>query len=105
MYLWRAVDAEGEVLDMLVQAKRDKAFATKLMRKLLRKQGVAPTEWVTDKYQVYGSVLRDLGTARRAHVTGKRLNNRAESSHVPVRRRERKMQGFTPPPAAHGTPC
>ncbi len=46
MYLWRAVDAEGEVLDLLVQAKRDKAAATKLMRKLLKKQGLAPTEWV-----------------------------------------------------------
>ena len=79
MYLWRAVDAEGEVLDVLVQTKRDKAAAIKLMRKLLKKQGIAPTEWVTDKYRVYSSVLRDLGTAPRAHVTGKRLNNRAES--------------------------
>src|SRR5215216_73477 len=94
MYLWRAVDAEGEVLDVLVQAKRDKAAASKLIRKLLRKQGIAPSEWVTDKCRVYGSVLRDLGTARCAHVSGKHLNNRAESSHVPVRRRERKMQGF-----------
>jgi len=94
MYLWRAVDAEGEMLDVLVQAKRDKAAASKLIRKLLRKQGIAPSEWVTDKYRVYGSVLRDLGTARCAHVSGKHLNNRAESSHVPVRRRERKMQGF-----------
>ena len=58
MYLWRAVDAEGEVLDVLVQARRDKATATKLMRKLLKKQGIAPTEWV--KYRVYSSVLRDL---------------------------------------------
>jgi putative transposase len=47
MYLWRAVDAEGEVLDVLVQTKRDKAAAIKLMRKLLKKQGIAPTEWVT----------------------------------------------------------
>ena len=100
MYLWRAVDAEGEVLDVLVQTKRDKAAAIKLMRKLLKKQGIAPTEWVTDKYRVYSSVLRDLGTAPRAHVTGKRLNNRAESSHVPVRRRERKMQGFKSPGSA-----
>jgi putative transposase len=93
MYLWRAVDAEGEVLDVLVQAKRDKAAASKLIRKLLKKQGIAPSEWVPDKYRVYGSALRDVGTARRAYVTGKRLN-RAESSHVPVRRRERKLQGF-----------
>ena len=100
MYLWRAVDAEGELLDVLVQTKRGKAAAIKLMRKLLKKQGIAPTEWVTDKYRVYSSVLRDLGTAPRAHVTGKRLNNRAESSHVPVRRRERKMQGFKSPGSA-----
>ena len=97
MYLWRAVDAEGEVLDVLVQAKRDTAAARKLMRKLLKKQGIAPTEWVTDKYQVYGSALRELGIPRRTHLTGKRLNNRAESSHVPVRRRERKRQGFRSP--------
>jgi len=63
MYLWRAVDAEGEVLEVMVQARRDKAAARKLMRKLLKKQGIAPTEWVTDKYRVYGSVLRDLGTS------------------------------------------
>ncbi len=100
MYLWRAVDAEGEVLDVLVQAKRDTAAARKLMRKLLKKQGVAPTEWVTDKYQVYGSALRELGIARGTHLTGKRLNNRAESSHVPVRRRERKRQGFRSPGSA-----
>ncbi|HZG69788.1 MAG TPA: IS6 family transposase, partial [Herpetosiphonaceae bacterium] len=49
MYLWRAVNAEGEVLDVLVQAKRDKRAAVKLMRKLLKKQGIAPREWVTDK--------------------------------------------------------
>ena len=71
MYLWRAVDAEGEVLDVLVQAKRDKAAAAKLMRKLLKKQGMAPSEWVTDKYRVYSSVLRDLGTARRGPSDGK----------------------------------
>ena len=100
MYLWRAVDAEGEVLDVLVQAKRDTAAARKLMRKLLKKQGVAPAEWVTDKYQVYGSALRELGIARGTHRTGKRLNNRAESSHVPVRRRERKRQGFRSPGSA-----
>lgn len=100
MYLWRAVDGEGEVLEVLVQAKRDKAAARKLIRKLLKKHGTAPTEWVTDKYRVYGSVLNELGTDRRIHVTGKRSNNRAESSHVPVRRRERKLQRFKSPRSA-----
>jgi putative transposase len=100
MYLWRAVDAEGEVLDVLVQARRDKAAARKLMRKLLKKHGTAPTEWVTDKYRVYGSVLKELGTRPQSHVTGKRSNNRAESSHVPIRRRERKLQRFKSPGSA-----
>ena len=60
MYLWRAVDAEGEVLDVLVQAKRDTNAARKLMRKLLKKQGMAPDEWVTDKNPAYGAALREL---------------------------------------------
>ena len=94
MYLWRAVDAEGEVLEVLVQAKRDARAAGKLMRKLLKKQGMAPSDWVTDKCPAYGAALRDLNLDWARHVQGKRMNNRAESSHVPVRRRERKMQGF-----------
>jgi putative transposase len=95
MYLWRAIDDEGEVLDILVQAKRDKNAALRLMRKLLKKQGRAPTSIVTDRYRAYDAALRDLGLSH-VHSRGKRLNNRAESSHVPIRRRERKMQGFRP---------
>jgi transposase-like protein len=57
MYLWRAVDAEGEVLDVLVQAKRDTKAARKLMRKLLKRQGMAPDEWVTDKNPAYGAAF------------------------------------------------
>ncbi|TSD82395.1 IS6 family transposase [Mycobacterium sp. KBS0706] len=94
MYLWRAVDADGEVLDVLVQARRDAAAARKLMRKLLRKQGIAPITWVTDKCPAYGAALRDLQLDGIPHLWAKRLNNRAESSHVPVRRRERKLQRF-----------
>jgi transposase-like protein len=94
MYLWRAVDAEGEVLEVLVQARRDAAAARKLMRGLLKKQGIAPTAWVTDKCPAYGAALRDLRLDGISHLRGKRLNNRAESSHVPVRRRERKLQRF-----------
>jgi putative transposase len=94
MYLWRAVDAEGEVLEVLVQARRDKAAARKLMRKLLRKQRTVPITWVTDKHPAYGAALRDLRRDGRSHLQSKRLNNRAESSHVPVRRRERKLQRF-----------
>src|SRR4051812_22174486 len=100
MYLWRAVDAEGEVLDVLVQPKRDKRAAQKLMRKLLKKQGTAPDAWVTDKCPAYGAALRELKLRRMDHVQERRANNRAESSHVPVRRRERKQQGFKSPGSA-----
>jgi putative transposase len=93
MYLWRAVDGEGTVLDVLVQKRRNRLAALRLMRKLLRNQGVRPTQIVTDKLKSYGAALRDLGLGHR-HETGNRLNNRAESSHVPIRRRERKMQRF-----------
>ena len=100
MYLWRAVDAEGEVLDVLLQAKRDTKAARKLMRKLLKKQGMAPDEWITDKNPAYGAALRELKLTRAPHTRRKRANNRAESSHVPVRRRERKQQGFKSPRSA-----
>jgi putative transposase len=93
MYLWRAVDDEGEVLDILVQARRDKGAALRLMRKLLKHQELVPTSIVTDRHRAYDAALRDLGLSS-IHRRGKRLNNRAESSHVPIRRRERKMQGF-----------
>jgi transposase-like protein len=100
MYLWRAVDAEGEVLDVLVQAKRDSKAARRLMRKLLKKQGLAPDEWVTDKNPAYEAALRELKLNNTAHTRRKRANNRAESSHVPVRRRELKLQRFKSPRSA-----
>ena len=100
MYLWRAVGGEGEVLDVLLQAKRDTKAARKLMRKLLKKQGMVPDEWVTDKNPAYGAALRSLKLTRAPHARRKRANNRAESSHIPVRRRERKLQGFKSPRSA-----
>jgi transposase-like protein len=100
MYLWRAVDAEGEVLEVLVQAKRNKRAALRLIRKLLKKHGTAATEWVTDKCPAYGAALRDLNLKKALHTQAKRANNRAESSHVPVRRREVKLQGFKSPGSA-----
>ena len=99
MYLWRAVDDEGEVLDVLVQAKRNRRAALRLMRKLLRKQGFAPENWITDRQPSYGAALRDLGMAQR-HATGARTNNRAENSHLSVRQRERRMLGFKTPASA-----
>jgi putative transposase len=99
MYLWRAVDSEGEVLDLLVQAKRDTRAALRLMRKLLRKQGCAPDELVTDKLGSYGAARRELRLSC-CHEQGLRKNNRAENSHQAVRRRERKQQRFKSPGSA-----
>ena len=93
MYLWRAVDHEGEVLDMLVQPRRDTQAALRLMRKLLKKQGFAPKLLVTDKLGSYGSAFRQLRLIC-PHDRGLRKNNRAENSHQVVRRREHKMQRF-----------
>ena len=93
MYLWRAVDHEGEVLDMLVQRRRDKRAALRLMRKLLKKQGFTPKLLTTDKLGSYAAALRHLHLTCR-HEQGLLKNNRAENSHQVVRRRERKMQRF-----------
>jgi putative transposase len=93
VYLWRAVDAEGEVLDVLVQSKRNKHAALKLMRKLLRKYAFVPERLVTDDLRSYGAAARDLGVEH-LHERGRWKNNRAENSHQPTRRRERKMQRF-----------
>jgi transposase-like protein len=84
LYVWRAVDSEGEVLDILVQPRRDRQAALKLMRKLLKKQGITPATVVTDKLRSYCSALRELGVAWR-HDTGRWKNNRAENSHQPLR--------------------
>jgi transposase-like protein len=93
MYLWRAVDHEGEVLDMLVQRRRDRRAALRLIRKLLWKLGFAPKLLTTDKLGSYGAAFRHLGLIG-PHQQRLRANNRAENSHQPVRRRERKMQRF-----------
>ncbi len=98
-WLWRAVDSEGEVLDLLVQRKRDRAAAVKLIRKLLKKQGYAPEVMITDKLRSYGAARAQLGLTTR-HEQGLRMNNRAENSHQPIRRRECKMQRFKSPGSA-----
>ena len=99
LYVWRAVDSEGEVLDILVQPRRDRKAALKLMRKLLKKQGVTPAIIVTDKLGSYRSALRELGIAQR-HNTGRWKNNRAENSRQPLRQRERRMKRFKSPGSA-----
>ena len=99
LYVWRAVDSEGEVLDLLVQPRRDRKAALKLMRKLLKKQGIIPTTVVTDKLGSYSAALRKLAVACR-HDTGRWRNNRAENSHQPLRQRERRMKRFKSPGSA-----
>jgi transposase-like protein len=92
-WLWRAVDNEGEVLDFVVQRSRDAKVAAKLMKKLLKRYGIRPSRIVTDQLRSYRAACRNLGIAA-VHDQGLRANNRAENSHLPVRRRERKLQRF-----------
>lgn len=94
MYMWRAVDKEGEVLDVLVQKRRNKAAALKLLRKLLKNQGAVPEAIVTDGLASYRAAMKVLGCQDRHQPGRLRDNNRVENSHLPVRRRERKMQRF-----------
>jgi len=94
MYLWRAVDDEGEVLDVVVQRSRDAEAALKLLKRLLRNQRIAPETIVTDGLASYPAALQQLDLLH-VHRPGRlRANNRAENSHLPIRRRERKMQLF-----------
>jgi putative transposase len=92
-WLWRAVDQHGIVLDILVQSRRDAKAAKRLLRKLLKKQGTAPRVMITDKLASYAAVKRMVmpGVEHRQH---KGLNNRAENSHQPTRRRDRIMKRF-----------
>lgn len=92
-WLWRAVDQDGYVLDEIVQARRDTKAARRLLVRLLKKQGLSPKRITTDKLRSYGAAKRQVmpGVEHRSH---KGLNNRAENSHVPLRKRERMMQGF-----------
>jgi len=94
MFLWRAVESEGEVLDMLVQRRRNKAAALRLLRKLLRGQGIRPEATVTDGLRSYGAALGSIGLARRHRPGRLRGNNRVENSHLSIRGRERLMQRF-----------
>jgi len=92
-YLWRAVDQDGNVLDILIQGRRDKAAARRFFRKLLTKTGQVPRVIVTDKLKSYGAARREVMPSVE-HRSHKWLNNRAENSHQPTRQRERAMKGF-----------
>jgi putative transposase len=95
-YLWRAVDQDGNILDILVQRRRDKHAAKKFFRKLLKGLAYVPWVLITDKLKSYGAAKWDLlpDVEHRQH---RYLNNRAENSHQPTRQRERRMQGFKSP--------
>ena len=91
-YLWRAIDHEGEVLESYVTKTRDKASALKFLKKAMKRFG-RPREVVTDRLRSYRAAMREIGNADR-QITGRHENNRAENSHLPLRRRERAMARF-----------
>ncbi|OYR26022.1 DDE domain protein [Brucella lupini] len=93
-FLWRAVDQDGFVLEVLVQKRRDTKAAKRFIRKLLSGQGAVPRVMVTDKLGSYGAANREIGLTLCDHRQHKGLNNRAENSHQPIRRRERGMKRF-----------
>jgi putative transposase len=92
-WLWRAIDQDGYVLDEIVQSRRDTKAAKRLLTRLMRKQGITPKRIITDKLPSYGAARRQV-MPRVEHRSHKGLNNRAENSHLPLRKRERTMQGF-----------
>ena len=92
-YLWRAVDEDGDVIDLLVQSRRDRRAAARFFRKLLKGQGRAPRRLITDKLRRYSAAHR-TGMPSVIHSTRQYANNRAEVSHQPTRQRERQMRRF-----------
>ncbi|MEV0690767.1 IS6 family transposase [Streptomyces sp. NPDC050388] len=92
-YLWRAVDAGGTVLDILVQSRRDKTAAQRFFRRLLKRTRTVPRVIVTDRLRSYGAAHREVMPSVE-HRSHQGLNNRAENSHQPTRQRERAMKGF-----------
>ncbi len=95
-WLWRAVDQNGVVLDEILQRRRDKKAAKRLLHRLMKRQERSPKRFITDKLRSYGAAKREIapGVEHRSH---KGLNNRAENSHLPFRKRERAMQGYRSP--------
>jgi len=97
-WLWRAVDQHGVVLEEILQPKRDKRAAKRLLVKLMKRWGFVPKRIITDKLRSYGAAKREVAP-RLDHWSHKGLNNRAENNHLPFRKRERVMQGFRSPGA------
>jgi putative transposase len=95
-YLWRAVDQDGEVLDILVQPRRNKRAAKKFFRKLLKGLQYVPRVIITDQLGSYAAAKKEILPSVK-HRRDRWLNNRAENSHEPARERERRMRGFKNP--------
>lgn len=95
-WLWRAVDQDGYVLDEILQTRRNTKAARRLLTRLLKQQGLRPMRMITDRLKSYGAARRKLGLSIR-HLSHKGLNNRAENSHLSLRKRERVMQKFRSP--------
>ena len=95
-WLWRAVDQHGFVLEEILQSRRDKRAAKRLLVKLMKRWGFVPKRIITDKLRSYGAAKREVAPGL-DHWSHKGLNNRAENSHLPFRKRERAMQGFRSP--------
>jgi putative transposase len=95
-WLWRAVDQDGYVLDEIVQTRRGTKAAKRLLTRLMKQQGGPPRRMITDKLGSYAAARRQIMPAVE-HRSHKSLNNRAENSHLPLRKRERAMQGFRSP--------
>lgn len=91
--LWRAIDQDGYVLDEIVQSRRNTKAAKRLLTRVMKKQGIAPKRIITDKLPSYAAAKRQVMPSVE-HRSHKGLNNRAENSHLPLRKRERTMQGF-----------
>ena len=92
-YLWRAVDEDGDVLDILVQSRRNRRAAVRFFRKLLKRQGYVPRRLITDNLRSYSAACRSVMPSV-VHRTDQYANNRAEVSHQPTRQRERQMRRF-----------
>ena len=97
-WLWRAVDQHGLVLDEILQTRRNKRAAKRLLVRLMKRTGLVPKRIVTDKLRSYGAARREIAPGL-DHLLHKGLNNRAENSHLPFRKRERAMQGYRSPGA------
>ncbi len=92
-YLWRAVDEDGDTIDILVQSRRNRRAALRFFRKLLKGQGCVPRRLITDKLRSYPAACRTVMPSV-VHCTEQYANNRAEVSHQPTRQRERQMRRF-----------